>query len=82
MTDKLVRLARKSNAGGAASAAYSFFIHTADIHLDSPFRSLALRNPELADLVGAGDTGRRINSIIDLCLDERVDSLLIAGDLL
>ncbi|TPI31494.1 hypothetical protein FJ414_23330 [Mesorhizobium sp. B3-1-6] len=28
------------------------FVHTADIHLDSPLRSLALRNPELAELVG------------------------------
>lgn len=43
-------------------------------------RSLALRNPELADLVGAA-TRQAFSSIIDLCLDERVDALLIAGDL-
>ena len=28
------------------------FVHTADIHLDSPLRSLSLRNSDLAGLVG------------------------------
>ena len=56
------------------------FIHTADIHLDSPLKSLALRNPDLADLVG-GATRQAFNGIIDLCIDERVDALVIAGDL-
>tara|TARA_R100001129_G_C5325377_1_gene248438 strand:+ start:10754 stop:10906 length:153 start_codon:yes stop_codon:yes gene_type:complete len=28
------------------------FIHTADIHLDSPLRSLALRSGDLAELIG------------------------------
>nr|WP_097104676.1 DNA repair exonuclease [Hoeflea halophila] len=56
------------------------FIHTADIHLDSPLRSLALRNPELADLIG-GATRQAFSTIIDLCISERVDALVIAGDL-
>ncbi|OCW57812.1 metallophosphoesterase family protein [Hoeflea olei] len=56
------------------------FIHTADIHLDSPLRSLALRNPDLAELVGAA-TRQAFSAIIDLCIDEAVDALLIAGDL-
>ncbi|MDP2122507.1 MAG: DNA repair exonuclease [Hoeflea sp.] len=60
-------------------AAYRF-VHTADIHLDSPLRSLALRNPELAELIGAA-TRKAFAATIDLCLDERVDALLIAGDL-
>jgi DNA repair exonuclease SbcCD nuclease subunit len=56
------------------------FVHTADIHLDSPLRSLALRDPALAELVG--DASRRaFTGIIDLCLAEAVDALLIAGDL-
>ena len=56
------------------------FVHTADIHLDSPLRSLALRNPDLAELVG--DASRQaFISIVDLCLAERVDALVIAGDL-
>lgn len=56
------------------------FIHTADIHLDSPLKSLALRNPKIAELVG-GATRRTFERIIELCLEEQVDALLIAGDL-
>lgn len=56
------------------------FVHAADIHLDSPLRSLALRNPELAELIG--NASRQVFvRIVDLCLDERVDALLLAGDL-
>lgn len=56
------------------------FIHTADIHLDSPLRSLALRDPDSADLI-ANATRQSFTAIIDLCLEERVDALLIAGDI-
>ncbi|PDT28663.1 DNA repair exonuclease [Rhizobium sp. L9] len=56
------------------------FVHTADLHLDSPLRSLALRNAELADLVS--DASRQtLVAIVDLCLEEQVDALVIAGDL-
>ena len=56
------------------------FVHTADIHLDSPLRSLALRNLDLAELIG--DASRQaFVSIVDLCLAERVDALVITGDL-
>ncbi len=56
------------------------FVHTADLHLDSPLRSLALRNPDLAELIGDA-TRRALVAIVDLCLDEQVDALVIAGDL-
>jgi DNA repair exonuclease SbcCD nuclease subunit len=56
------------------------FVHTADLHLDSPLRSLALKNPELAELV-RGATRTALERIVDLCLAESVDALLIAGDL-
>lgn len=56
------------------------FVHAADIHLDSPLRSLALRNPDLAALIGDA-TRQALTAIVDLCLDERVDALLLAGDL-
>jgi DNA repair exonuclease SbcCD nuclease subunit len=56
------------------------FIHAADVHLDSPLRSLALRDPDLAELIGTA-TRRAFVRIIDLCLDEQVDALLLAGDL-
>ncbi|MFK4825396.1 exonuclease SbcCD subunit D [Paenochrobactrum sp. BZR 588] len=56
------------------------FVHAADIHLDSPLRSLALRNSELAELIGNA-TRQAFVRIIDLCLEQQVDALLIAGDL-
>ena len=56
------------------------FVHAADVHLDSPLRSLALRDPRLAEFVG--NASRQVFSrIVDLCLDEQVNALLLAGDL-
>lgn len=56
------------------------FIHSADIHLDSPLRTLALRDPALGALIGNA-TRQAFVRIIDLCLEEQVDALLLAGDL-
>jgi predicted phosphodiesterase len=56
------------------------FVHAADIHLDSPLRSLVLRDPELAELIG-GATRRAWVNVVELCLTEQVDALLVAGDL-
>jgi len=56
------------------------FVHTADVHLDSPLRSLALRDPALAEMIGNA-TRRAFVNIIDLCIEERVDALVLAGDL-
>lgn len=56
------------------------FIHTADLHLDSPLRSLALRDEALEQLIGAASR-QVLTRIVDLCLAEAVDALLIAGDL-
>ncbi len=56
------------------------FLHTADLHLDSPLRSLALKDSELAGLIG--NASRSVfESIVGICLEERLDALLIAGDL-
>jgi len=56
------------------------FVHTADVHLDSPLATLALRDSALAELIG-GATRKAFVAIVDLCLAEGVDALLIAGDL-
>lgn len=56
------------------------FIHTADLHLDSPLRSLALRNSDLAELIGDA-TRQAFAAIVGLCVDEQVNALIIAGDL-
>lgn len=56
------------------------FVHAADIHLDSPLRSLALRDTSLAEFIG--DASRLVfMRIIDLCIEEKVQALLLAGDL-
>ncbi|WP_363352348.1 DNA repair exonuclease [Methylocystis echinoides] len=64
---------------GGISVAFRF-VHSADIHLDSPLRSLALLNPELGKLIGNA-TRRAFQNIVDLCIDEKVDALVLAGDL-
>lgn len=56
------------------------FIHTADIHLDSPLKSLALKDQQASELV-ANATRQCFTNIIDLCIEEKVDALIIAGDL-
>ena len=56
------------------------FIHTADLHLDAPLKSLALKDQGLAEMVGNA-TRRALETIVDLCIEERVDALVIAGDL-
>jgi len=55
-------------------------LHTADVHLDSPLRSLALRDPELRDRVRTA-TRAAFTRIVDIALAEDVAALLIVGDL-
>lgn len=56
------------------------FVHTADLHLDAPLKAIALRNPDLAREVGVASR-TALSRIVDLCIDESVAFLLIAGDL-
>ncbi len=55
-------------------------LHTADIHLDSPLKSLAMRNESLRETVEAA-TRTALEKIIDTAIDEEAIALLIAGDL-
>lgn len=56
------------------------FIHTADIHLDSPLRGLsAYQDAPAAQLRGA--TREAFRQLITLAIDERADFIIIAGDL-
>ncbi|MBN1591972.1 MAG: DNA repair exonuclease [Candidatus Coatesbacteria bacterium] len=56
------------------------FVHAADLHLDSPFQGLSDDAPEIRRLLYDA-TFLAMNNLIDLCIDENVDFLLIAGDL-
>ncbi len=56
------------------------FVHAADLHLDTPFKGLSNWNSALASRLKEA-TFRSFQNIIDLCLEEDVDFLLIAGDI-
>jgi len=55
------------------------FIHTADLHLGSPFSGISEKNRSLADFLHRS-IFQSFDAIIDLCIAKEVDVLLIAGD--
>lgn len=55
-------------------------LHTADLHLDSPLRSLALKDPRLSEQVRIASRVA-LERMVQFCIDEDVRALLIAGDL-
>lgn len=57
------------------------FVHAADLHLDSPFLGLASSAPEHVAKTLRDATFEAYDAIIDLCIRERVDALLVAGDI-
>lgn len=56
------------------------FIHTADIHLDSPLKGLEAHEDAPVDEI-RGATRRAFDNLIELAVEEEVDFVLIAGDL-
>ncbi len=56
------------------------FIHTADLHLDTPFKGLSRLNSELTKRLKDA-TFRSFRNIIDLCSEKKVDFLIISGDI-
>lgn len=56
------------------------FIHAADLHLDSPFRGLT-RVPEAIRKVIRGSTFEALERLVDAALRERVQFVVIAGDI-
>ncbi len=56
------------------------FIHTADIHLDSPLKGLEVHEDAPVEEI-RGATRRAFDNLIDLAIEEEVDFILIAGDL-
>ncbi|HEY8210103.1 MAG TPA: DNA repair exonuclease [Myxococcaceae bacterium] len=55
------------------------FVHAADLHLDSPLRSLAAAEP-LAGLLRAATFGA-LDRIVSLCLERKATLLVLSGDL-
>jgi len=56
------------------------FIHTADLHLDTPFKGLSNLNTDLANRLKDA-TFKSFKRIIDLCIERKVDFLIISGDI-
>lgn len=56
------------------------FVHTADLHLGSPLASISGREDQVASQL-ARATFQGFENIVDLCIQEKVDFLLISGDI-
>jgi exonuclease SbcD len=56
------------------------FIHCADLHIDSPFKGIGNINPELQKIL-CDSTFEAFNKIITIALENKVDFVLIAGDI-
>ena len=56
------------------------FVHAADLHLDSPFQGLRGDVPERVACTLHYATFGAYENIVDLCLREQVNALLVAGD--
>ncbi len=55
------------------------FVHAADLHLDSPFATRNVDNPDLARILRSA-TFQAFDRVVQLCLEKQVDFLLVAGD--
>ena len=55
------------------------FIHCSDLHIDSPFKGLTSQNPALSGVLRES-TFKAFQNIARLALQEKVDAVLIAGD--
>jgi exonuclease SbcD len=56
------------------------FVHAADLHLDSPLSGLSKYEGAPVEQI-RGATRRALENLVKLCLEERAQLLLIAGDL-
>lgn len=56
------------------------FLHTADLHLDSPLRGLASREDAGAEIL-INASRRACEALVQLAISEEVDFVLIAGDI-
>ncbi|WP_428534452.1 metallophosphoesterase family protein [Rhodopila sp.] len=56
------------------------FLHAADLHLDSPLRGLEA-DPLAPTEIIRGATRKALGKLVDLAIEEKVDFVLIAGDI-
>ena len=70
---------KREMSADAGRAGTLSFVHAADLHLDSPFTGISGIDPELGERLSKA-TFQAYETVIELCMDEEVDFLLIAGD--
>lgn len=56
------------------------FVHAADLHIDSPFRGLRDVDRRVGERLRES-TFEAFRNLVDLCVDEQVDFVVIAGDI-
>lgn len=56
------------------------FVHAADLHLDSPFRGVGKDTPKEIAAALHDATFKAYERIVDLCIEEEAQALLVAGD--
>ncbi len=56
------------------------FIHTGDLHLDTPFKGLTQKAPDQVSRLLREATIRAWERIVDLAIEERADFVVVAGD--
>lgn len=56
------------------------FVHASDLHLDSPFRGVSASDPTIGRQLHEATFGA-FDRLVELCLERRVDFLLVAGDI-
>jgi DNA repair exonuclease SbcCD nuclease subunit len=55
------------------------FVHAADLHLDSPFTGITAQSDQIGNILFTA-TFKAFENLLDLCIEKRVDLLLISGD--
>ena len=55
------------------------FVHAADLHLDAPFQGIDASDERVRSALVAA-TYEALDRIVELCLEERADFLVVAGD--
>ena len=56
------------------------FVHSADLHLDSPFKGIRETDPQVAEILRRA-TFDAYEHVIDLCIGRHANALLVAGDI-
>lgn len=80
-TLELPRRSATSEAAGPGVEQSLRFVHAADLHLDSPMKAAVRGMPAHLETAVRDATLTTLERLVQLCLDQAVDFLIVAGDL-